>query len=434
MGRATVLACRDRMSPGEREAEPAHPTPTMAATAIQTGRAPPAAGLAPRTALSHMDLLRGLSAVAVLLGHVRGLLYVDYQTLPSRSVGIRALYLLTGFQHQAVVVFFVLSGFFIGSSVLRSNAAHQWSWGSYLTRRFTRLYVVLVPALILTLVLDSVGMHFFGADNIYGGKLDAPMLVLTDARTTSGVACFVGNLAFLQYMFVQPYGTNSPLWSLGYEFWSYITFPLLFAVAARSSSVRTRLVAGVVAAPILFIGSGDFIKYFGIWLFGALVATSWKRVASDRVIPNWLVAPGLLLFLTIVTIARATVSHPIVRDYVTAAFTAGFLLLLLCRTPMRSASERYARFATGLAGFSYTLYLIHFPIVALINAAVIGVHRWPPTPPYLALGGLLCSIILALAYSLAQLTERHTEAVRVQVDLVRANISGRILARTSKGT
>lgn len=72
-------------------------------------------GISPRTS-THLDLIRGLSALAVMSGH------------------------------EAVMVFFVLSGFFIGTSVLESFRERRWSWRAYLINRLTRLQLVLVPA------------------------------------------------------------------------------------------------------------------------------------------------------------------------------------------------------------------------------------------------------------------------------------------------
>ena len=52
-------------------------------------------------------------------------------------------------------------------------------------------------------------------------------MVLNDVRQTIGLPTLLGNLAFLQDFFARPYGSNGPLWSLSYEFWFYLVFPLL---------------------------------------------------------------------------------------------------------------------------------------------------------------------------------------------------------------
>lgn len=61
-----------------------------------------------------LDLIRGSSALLVCLGHLRNAMLVDYSTLVHPNIAIKAFYALTSFGHQAVMVFFVLSGYFVG--------------------------------------------------------------------------------------------------------------------------------------------------------------------------------------------------------------------------------------------------------------------------------------------------------------------------------
>src|SRR5437868_5279704 len=96
-----------------------------------------------------LDLVRGLSALAVMAGHLRGLFFVPFDQANAPTALIGAVYFLTSLGHQAVVVFFVLSGYFIAGNVLRSLADQSWNWRGYLTRRLVRLSIVLIPALLL---------------------------------------------------------------------------------------------------------------------------------------------------------------------------------------------------------------------------------------------------------------------------------------------
>jgi len=83
----------------------------------------------------------------------------------------RLLYLVTGLGHEAVMVFFVLSGFLISLSVFRSLQAGRWNWLAYTLSRLTRLYVVLVPALILCTLWDMCGTWLFSNAGVYMGAL-----------------------------------------------------------------------------------------------------------------------------------------------------------------------------------------------------------------------------------------------------------------------
>jgi len=105
-------------------------------------------------ASAHLDALRGIAAVGVCLSHLRDFFFQDYPQVPHHSVLLALTYVATGLGHQWVIVFFVLSGYLVGGSVLRSMSLDRWSWRDYLLRRGTRLYAVLVPALALGGLLD----------------------------------------------------------------------------------------------------------------------------------------------------------------------------------------------------------------------------------------------------------------------------------------
>ena len=81
-------------------------------------------------ASGYLDIMRFVAAMAVMFEHWRGILFTDYKQIASSNITapVRAMYFLTDFGHQAVMVFFVLSGFLISSSVLRNMERSTWSW------------------------------------------------------------------------------------------------------------------------------------------------------------------------------------------------------------------------------------------------------------------------------------------------------------------
>jgi peptidoglycan/LPS O-acetylase OafA/YrhL len=329
----------------------------------------------------------------------------------------KGVYFVTGLGHAAVVFFFVLSGFFIGTSVLDSMAAGRWSWRHFLLRRLTRLWVVLIPVLAITAALDTTGMHLFGADGtIYSGKL-VELWTAAGAQETLSFRVFLGNVFFLQQMRTTVYGTNGALWSLGYEFWCYLLFPLFALVFARRSSHKTRVLA-MVGALAIFGLSSALVKYFGLWLFGALVAGVWRAVAK-----RW-ASSGPWLLLGSAVLVGAVALDRVARgevwaDFALAAATAVFMIVLLARAAQdrcAPVSERYRRLATTLAGFTYTLYLVHFPIIVFFSAACIRAERWDPTATHVLAAMSLGLGILAFSYLLARVTERKTDSVRASIE------------------
>lgn len=102
-----------------------------------------------------LDLARGITALLVCAGHLRAAMFVDYKDVTQPSgFSEKLFYIVTSLGHQAVVVFFVLSGFFVGGSVLKN--ANDFRFLDYYTARLSRLWMVLVPALFFTLLVDKI--------------------------------------------------------------------------------------------------------------------------------------------------------------------------------------------------------------------------------------------------------------------------------------
>lgn len=144
---------------------------------------------------------------------------MNYELLPSHSWFEKAFYFLTGLGHQSVMIFFVLSGFFIAGSVSAAFERDKWSWREYTINRLTRLWVVLLPALIVTLILDQIGMgltHGAGYDGRYREMVNSGPSLAEPANL--GITTFLGNMAFLQTIATPVFGSNGPLWTLANEF------------------------------------------------------------------------------------------------------------------------------------------------------------------------------------------------------------------------
>jgi peptidoglycan/LPS O-acetylase OafA/YrhL len=94
-----------------------------------------------------LDAIRGIAALLVCLGHWRRVLFVPFRDVISHRALMTVAYLITGAGDQAVIVFFVLSGFLVGGTILRALDQQRWSWKQYLTHRLVRLWLVLLPAL-----------------------------------------------------------------------------------------------------------------------------------------------------------------------------------------------------------------------------------------------------------------------------------------------
>jgi peptidoglycan/LPS O-acetylase OafA/YrhL len=85
------------------------------------------------------------------------------------------------------------------------------------------------------------------------------------------------------------------------------------------------------------------------------------------------------------------------------------------RSHARSKAGLYSRIARGLAGFSYTLYVVHLPALVFISAWIVPYRRWQPDAVHVAIVAAIGICALGYAFAIAWLTEYRTDAIRTRV-------------------
>ncbi len=358
-----------------------------------------------------LDAMRGLAAAAVLIYHVRYRFFADWSEVP-RTAANFVFYTATSFGHDAVMVFFVLSGALISRSILRAAAAGRWSWPEYGIARLSRLHVVLLPGLLLTLFWDFAGLTLFPDHVVYTGRPTGAWHDFFDVRPMLDPVIFAGNAAFLQNILVPTFGSNVPLWSLSFEFWFYVLFPLLlWAVAPGSWRTRLAYLAG--AAVVAFFVGVTVLVYVPLWLLGVVLWFVPRSHFVRRHSTSLVLIALALLGGTLVACHSIIASWPLIyRDYLIGAsfFVLAFVVLHLeGRAPRPGVASWVAR---KLAAQSYTLYVVHVPLLVFLRAALAGDSQWQPSPVTMLAAAALTALGLVYAAGVAALTETRTETVR----------------------
>ena len=201
----------------------------------------------------YLDLLRFTAAAVVFFGHA----------YPQRLTGgVPGLWRFGSLGNDAVMVFFVLSGFVIAYVVDRKER----TFAGYAISRLARLWSVVVPALLLTVAADAAGSWLAPA-------LYAPNWFVTDQPLWRIAAnlLFVNELWFTS---VRPF-SNVPFWSLGYEFWYYAIFAAACFLSSWQRVLALAAIAAVVGPKILLL--------LPVWLLG-VGAYRWTkaRPLSER--------------------------------------------------------------------------------------------------------------------------------------------------------
>lgn len=380
--------------------------------------------------LQILDLLRGLAALYVVLHHARWLL-TTATTSAFDSAGERGLSMvlvplvgLFRFGHEAVLLFFVISGFCIHYQQARSLSDRQrtgasspaFSVGRFVFKRARRLYPPLIAALVLTALLDTLGAWLNSA--YYAGQSGyQPIDYYLFSSSGRDLVTLIGNLAFQDHLLVGHYGTNVALWSLAYEFWYYALYPLLLRITDRRGPYVMLGVAVAVSvlAQVAYLsavspvsGALQVLSLWAIWVAGAFLAEAFVgRV--HLAVPRWAAA----LALAVVVGLAANVVRPVVplappvADLLWGASFAVLVGRLLA--PALGRSQRLVAFIsarlTALGDISYSLYVAHMPVLALVSASWLAGRAELPRGVELALVG--AGLAVAAGVALWYFVERH---------------------------
>jgi len=339
------------------------------------------------SASTHLDFIRGMAALVVYATHIRELFYPEYHEVAAGGFTLSGFYLVTKMGHAAVLVFFVLSGYLVGGSVLKDLFADRWSWKNYLLKRGTRLYIVLIPALLLTVFWDATSARWFGSLPL---PWFDPGSTLIPSHT--GISTFVCNLFFLQTIISPPYGSDGALWSLSWEWWYYILFPCcLLALKSKRRVLYTLLAVAVVA-----LVGWKITLYFAIWMMGASIGLwpdHWRKRFNISVLLIALV--GALVVDAVVDWKIGSDALMFVADLGVGLTTALLIGALLKNTQTKS-SGAYALISHRLALLSYTLYVVHAPFLVFMRNAFV---RKPLNPTLASVPLVLTIAVLGLLYA-----------------------------------
>lgn len=354
-----------------------------------------------------VDILRGLSAVLVLVSHARNFVLNDFAEGGDQGPIKAAFYLSTGLGHYSVVIFFVLSGFLVSQSVVRTDWASARAAWDYFIARLSRLWVVLVPALVLTACWDQLAILLTDSA-FYRGTMayfhSGPQGVAHLDPTT-----FLQNLGFLQTLASPVYGSNTPLWSLACEFWYYVAFPIVFLVSKPFGRAGF-LVVTLVAVASLFLGvKYDLVvlKLFPAWIFGYLAAICRTYPLGKRASLSLLMASAVVLFISLV-LTRTKWIADVYLDLIEAGGVAAFVTA----TRGFQLEGFYRKLVTIFSNISYSLYLTHFPFLAFLSATLLENRRYSFGADGLTILVCLTAACLLQAAVFYFCFERHTGYVR----------------------
>lgn len=313
----------------------------------------------PRPFSIYLDLVRFLAACLVYVYHSNQRWLVE-PTLPLAHQG-----------HNAVIVFFVLSGYVIAYI----TDAKEGDWATYTASRLSRVYSVALPTIALTLLLDWAGRQFLAEP--YGYPFDWFTARIVGSLLMVNEVWFISITSF----------SNVPYWSICYEVWYYVAFGLLTFLPRRRAWVLVGLTALLLGPKIVLLAP--------IWGLGVMLYR-WRRLAEISERTGWALVLGSVLGIALylhfdIEHGAAAVFRNLVGKhwFEQFAFSRWFIgdyvlgpLVMLHFAGMQRVAVRLGALFSLIekpvhlvAQYTFTLYLLHQPLFLFWGAVLRGSNQ-----------------------------------------------------------
>jgi peptidoglycan/LPS O-acetylase OafA/YrhL len=335
-----------------------------------------------------VDGMRALAALIVLVNHAYAQVFGDGEHAQPGFVGVFWWSLVVG--HLAVTVFIVISGFCLMLPVIENGGTLRGGFKSFITRRARRILPPYYAAVLLCLALIATVI----------GK---PTGTLWDVPIRADLTSVVAHFLLIQD-FVATSHINYVFWSIAVEWQIYLLMPLLVWAWRRFGSAPVVIGALIVGYGLRF-GFEDtrlvrahphFLGMFAIGMLAAELARSEApRIVKFRTAVPW----GTLCVAAIVAVGvMAKLKYFKWIDLPVALL--GFAALLGSTTAKGGPLKSFLSFhpLVTIGTFSYSLYLIHAPLLQILWQYVLEPFGVDPTLRFYFLMTIGVGLVLALSY------------------------------------
>lgn len=372
----------------------------------------PALSSSPKAHLDYLDGLRALAALFVVVHHAFLQVWPRPEMMTDAASSL-ATVLWHG--HYAVDLFIVLSGFCLMFPVTKAEGVVRGGALNFYLRRAWRILPPYWLAMLLSLVLiwTCIGTKS-------GTHWDVSLPV-----TVKGI---VTHIFMAHDAYAQDYTINHAFWSIAVEWRIYFLFPLMVWAARRYGMLKMTVLAVVVSCALYDpvgrrIAHSLTVHYVGLFAMGMFAAQvafgrdAWA--ARLRALP-WLTM-GVLTAVTAVMLSlnvkQSGGELPLYLEDSAVGLVSMALLIAVARCGSFWLTRALGwRPLVFIGGFSYSLYLIHSPLLEVLQRYAFAPLQGDAMGMFLALVIVGTPVIVLLSYGFYLVAERpFTSRCPVQV-------------------
>ena len=336
--------------------------------------------------LEKLDALRGMAALYVVIHHS-----------VSTSLMLFGLNITNIFRfgEEAVILFFLLSGFVINYSF--SNSRDK-TFRTYFFKRVTRIYIPLSVVMVLGYLMECYDAG--EAVNAHPRELMLNLLMLQD------ISSLKPNVV------VDPYMHNSPLWSLSYEWWFYMLYFQVQKYVSSNSQKDVFVFCLSIVAACVYVYYPTFLPrllmYMSIWWLGVMLSN--RYMAGEPIGLKSIAMPlsgiGVILLICGFSVYRAAMAgtlagigvHPILemRDHFSALVIVG--IAIFWKSGNWIFFDKIVKPFLFFAPISYVVYISHHYFVVSAHYFSFMGNKFLEFTAYMAMLLAFSYVVEIIAY------------------------------------
>lgn len=336
-----------------------------------------------------LDLIRVISALLVVMVHVRCEFINTYTQLEveSQNLFTQFFFFANSFGTQAVLIFFILSGFLVGGRTIERILDKSVNLKDYIIDRSVRIFTPLIASIVLIVIIDQF------------------------TKTPHSIWELIGNLLGLQGVLVGDAG--GVFWTLAYEIWFYV---LIGAIICLTISKNKSLgFTSIFLALVVFANIKTYLLFF-------LILGIIGYYLSKNKLPKYIVYVSIIVCITSWILINFA-SETLVKDRLTfdlisiqslsLIFGASITIVISQIVNIKPTGKlsKLDKIGSKLSVFSYSLYITHYQCCRIMH--FIGVPKLSDVNISTILWfvfEIICCIIFAYIFYL--LTEKHTNKIK----------------------